>query len=177
MTKNQKSLRITIILALMVAISILMGKYLAIRGGDVMRFSLENTPIILSGIAFGPVAGALVGIVADLVGCIMVGYTINPLVTLGAAAIGLICGFMPRLLTKTGMNGRLQLAITVAIAHLAGSVVIKTVGLSAYYDMPFIILLLWRVLNYLIVGALDGVVVHVLLGHREIDKQIKELTK
>ena len=177
MTKNQKSLRITIILALMVAISILMGKYLAIRGGDVMRFSLENTPIILSGIAFGPVAGMLVGIVADLVGCIMVGYTINPLVTLGAAAIGLICGFMPRLLTKTGMNSRLRLAITVAIAHLAGSVVIKTVGLSAYYDMPFIILLLWRVLNYLIVGALDGVVVHILFNHKAIDRQIKELTK
>ena len=177
MTKRQKSLRITIILALMVAISILMGKYLAIRGGDVMRFSLENTPIILSGIAFGPGAGALVGLVADLVGCVMVGYTINPLVTLGAVAIGLISGFVPRILAKININGRLMLAITVAVAHLIGSVVIKTVGLSAYYDMPLVILMLWRVLNYLIVGALDGIVVHILLSRKEIDKQIKELTK
>ena len=177
MTKGQKSLRITIILALMVAISILMGKYLAIRGGDVMRFSLENTPIILSGMAFGPGAGALVGLIADIVGCIMVGYTINPLVALGAAAIGLVSGFVPRILGKININTRLKLAITVAIAHLIGSVVIKTVGLSAYYDMPFVILLLWRVLNYLIVGTLDGVVVHILLSHKEIDKQIKELTK
>jgi ECF transporter S component (folate family) len=177
MTKGQKSLRITIILALMVAISILMGKYLAIRGGDVMRFSLENTPIILSGIAFGPGAGAVVGLISDIVGCIMVGYTINPLVALGAAAIGLVSGFVPRILGKININSRLKLAITVAIAHLVGSVVIKTVGLSAYYDMPFVILLLWRVLNYLIVGTLDGVVVHILLSHKEIDKQIKELTK
>ena len=177
MTKRQKSLRITIILALMVAISILMGKYLAIRGGDVMRFSLENTPIILSGIAFGPGAGALVGLVADLVGCVMVGYTINPLVTIGAVAIGLISGFVPRILAKININGRLSLAITVAVAHLVGSVVIKTLGLAAYYDMPFLILLLWRVLNYLIVGALDGIVVHILLSRKEIDKQIKELTK
>lgn len=177
MTKRQKSLRITIILALMVAISILMGKYLAIRGGDVMRFSLENTPIILSGIAFGPGAGALVGLVADLVGCIMVGYTINPLVTLGAVAIGLISGFVPRILAKININGKLSLAITVAVAHLVGSVVIKTLGLSSYYDMPFIILMLWRALNYLIVGALDGIVVHILLSRKEIDKQIKELTK
>lgn len=161
----------------MVAISILMGKYLAIRGGDVMRFSLENTPIILSGIAFGPGAGALVGLVADLVGCVMVGYTINPLVTLGAVAIGLISGFVPRILAKININGRLSLAITVAVAHLVGSVVIKTLGLAAYYDMPFLILLLWRVLNYLIVGALDGIVVHILLSRKEIDKQIKELTK
>ena len=177
MTKGQKSLRITIILALMVAISILMGKYLAIRGGDVMRFSLENTPIILSGIAFGPGAGALVGLVADLVGCVMVGYTINPLVALGAVAIGLISGFVPKILAKLKVNGKLNLAITVAAAHLVGSVVIKTLGLAAYYDMPLVILMLWRALNYLIVGALDGVVVHVLLGHREIDRQIKELTK
>ena len=161
----------------MVAISILMGKYLAIRGGDVMRFSLENTPIILSGIAFGPGAGALVGLVADLVGCIMVGYTINPLVTLGAVAIGLISGFVPRILAKININGKLSLAITVAVAHLVGSVVIKTLGLSSYYDMPFIILMLWRALNYLIVGALDGIVVHILLSRKEIDKQIKELTK
>ena len=177
MTKGQKSLRITIILALMVAISILMGKYLAIRGGDVMRFSLENTPIILSGIAFGPGAGALVGLVADLVGCVMVGYTINPLVALGAVAIGLISGFVPRILAKVNINGKMSLAITVAIAHLIGSVVIKTVGLSSYYDMPLVILMLWRVLNYLIVGALDGIVVHILLSRKEIDKQIKELTK
>lgn len=177
MTKRQKSLRITIILALMVAISILMGKYLAIRGGDVMRFSLENTPIILSGIAFGPGAGALVGLVADLVGCIMVGYTINPLVALGAVAIGLISGFVPRILAKININGKIQLAITVAVAHLVGSVVIKTLGLAAYYDMPLVILMLWRVLNYLIVGALDGIVVHILLSRKEIDKQIKELTK
>ena len=177
MTKRQKSLRITIILALMVAISILMGKYLAIRGGDVMRFSLENTPIILSGIAFGPGAGALVGLVADLVGCIMVGYTINPLVTIGAVAIGLISGFVPRILAKINVNGRLNLAITVAVAHLIGSVVIKTLGLAAYYDMPRVILMLWRVLNYLIVGALDGIVVHILLSRKEIDRQIKELTK
>ena len=161
----------------MVAISILMGKYLAIRGGDVMRFSLENTPIILSGIAFGPGAGALVGLVADLVGCIMVGYTINPLVALGAVAIGLISGFVPRILAKININGKIQLAITVAVAHLVGSVVIKTLGLAAYYDMPLVILMLWRVLNYLIVGALDGIVVHILLSRKEIDKQIKELTK
>lgn len=161
----------------MVAISILMGKYLAIRGGDVMRFSLENTPIILSGIAFGPGAGAVVGLIADIVGCIMVGYTINPLVALGAAAIGLISGFVPRILAKTGIKSKASLIITVATSHLIGSLVIKTLGLATYYDMPFIVLMLWRALNYLIIGALDGVVVHVLLGHREIDKQIKELTK
>ena len=177
MKNSQKNLKITVTLALLVAISILMGKYLAIRGGDVMRFSLENTPIILSGIAFGPGAGALVGLVADLAGCVMVGYTINPLVALGSAAIGLVSGFMPMILRRVTTNNPIIIAITVASAHIIGSVIIKTLGLSAYYSMPLGILILWRMLNYLIVGTLDGVIINILLRNKAIDRQIKEIKR
>ena len=174
--KNNK-LKLYIYLALLAAISIIMGKYLAIRGGDVMRFSLENTPIILAGIAFGPWAGAAVGIIADLVGCLMVAYTINPLVTLGAAAIGVVSGLLPRVMKSVELRPTVKIGITVAASHLLGSVIIKTVGLSAYYDMPFIILMLWRALNYLIVGIIDGVIVHVLLKNPQIRLQIQEIGK
>ena len=177
MKKTQNNLKITVILALLTALSIVFGKYLAIRGGDIMRFSLENMPIIFAGIAFGPAAGALVGVVADLVGCLMVAYTVNPLVTLGAAAIGIVSGFAPALLRKARLKDGIVIAITVAISHFIGSIVIKTVGLSAYYDMPFIILILWRTLNYLIVGALDAVTVKVLLSNKEIRAQINRLTE
>lgn len=175
MTKSSKNLRLIIALSMLTAISIICGKYLAIRGGDVMRFSLENMPIILAGMVFGPVAGALVGAVADLIGCVMVGYTINPIVTLGATAIGLISGGMPMLLKKWKLNDSLVTIITVAVAHLVGSVLIKTLGLSAYYDMPFIILMLWRMLNYAIVGALDGVLVQVIKNNKGVKIQIDRL--
>ena len=49
MPKNQKqniSLKMTAALAMLVAISIILGKYLAISVGEVLRFSLENLPII-----------------------------------------------------------------------------------------------------------------------------------
>ena len=58
-------LKLTAALAMLAAISIICGKYLAIRGGDILRFSFENLPIIFAGVAFGPVAGALVGIVDE----------------------------------------------------------------------------------------------------------------
>jgi ECF transporter S component (folate family) len=175
MTKSSKNLRLIIALSMLTAISIICGKYLAIRGGDVMRFSLENMPIILAGMVFGPVAGGLVGAVADLIGCVMVGYTINPIVTLGATAIGLISGGMPMLLKKAKINDLWITVITVATAHIIGSVVIKTLGLSAYYDMPFIILMLWRMLNYAIVGALDGVLVQVIKNNKGVKIQIDRL--
>lgn len=173
--KLNKNLQLTVLLAMLTAISIVCGKYLAINGGEVMRFSLENMPIIFAGMAFGPLAGALVGTVADLVGCLMVGYTVNPLVTLGAALIGAVSGAVPMSLRKINIRPCLLTSLSVFCAHLIGSVIIKTVGLSAYYSMPFGILMLWRLLNYIIVGALDGIIVHTLLGNKEIKMRISRI--
>ena len=63
MKKRKISLDLKILcqLAMLVAISIVAGKYLAIGIGEVLRFSLENLPIIFAGIAFGPVAGSAGG--------------------------------------------------------------------------------------------------------------------
>ena len=175
MQKGNKGLNITVILAFLTALSIVCGKYLAIRGGDVMRFSIENMPIIFAGMCFGPIAGGAVGLVADLVGCVLVGYTINPVVTLGAAAIGVVSGACSLLLQRTNLKPWIITIVSVASAHLIGSVIIKTAGLSVFYSMPFHILLLWRALNYLIVGIIDGFAVHILKNNKEIKAQIKKL--
>ena len=125
-----------VILALLCAISIVMGKYLAIRGGDFMRFSLENMPIIFAGIAFGPISGLIVGVIADLVGCVMVGYTINPLVTIGAGAIGLVSGIVNLVLKKYFPSEKLNLILSVISAHIVGSLVIKSL-VSSYFTAFF----------------------------------------
>ena len=177
MKKVQNSLKITVVLAFLTALSIILGKYLAIRGGDVMRFSLENMPIIFAGMVFGPWAGVLVGAVADLIGCLMVGYTINPVVTLGAAMIGAISGCYHFLTRKTKLSPLVSTVIVVGASHIVGSLIIKTIGLAAYYSMPFGILLLWRLLNYAIVGALDGMVVYVLLNNKGVKMQLSHLTE
>ena len=168
-------LKVTAMLAMLVAISIICGKYLAIRGGDILRFSFENLPIIFAGLSFGPVAGILVGVVADLVGCVMVGYTINPLVTLGAAAIGAISGLSGMLFRKLGIKGWLNISLSVATAHIVGSVLIKTFGLAAFYDLPLWALMLWRLLNYVIVGAVEAALLIILLKNREIARLISEM--
>ena len=173
--ENKVTLKVAVALAMLSAISIILGKYLAIPGGEVLRFSFENLPIILAGIAFGPVGGVMVGAVADLLGCLMVGYTINPMVTLGAVSIGLLSGIVWKLLKGKNMKRIFKTAITVGIAHLIGSVLIKTVGLAVFYDMHILVLMLWRLLNYLIVGVLEGIVLYALLGNRMIAKEIEEL--
>lgn len=173
--KKVKNLKITASLAMLAAISIVLGKYLAIPVGEIMRFSLESMPIIFAGIAFGPLAGGLCGLVADLVGCLLRGYDINIAVSLGAMVIGVISGAMPIVLRAVGIKKLPMTIITVAVAHIIGSMLIKTLGLASYYEMPFYLVFLWRVLNYIIVGALDCTVVHILLNNRGIRMEIKKL--
>lgn len=179
MPKNQKqniSLKMTAALAMLVAISIILGKYLAISVGDVLRFSLENLPIIFAGLAFGPLQALLVAVTADLVGCVLVGYAINPLVTVGAAAIGVVSGFLPGLLKKHTRLGSISIIIiTTAVSHAVGSVLIKTLGLAVFYDMPIILLMLWRLLNYIIVSAVEALLLYVLLKRDGIRKQIEKI--
>ncbi|MBO7197122.1 MAG: folate family ECF transporter S component [Clostridia bacterium] len=175
MKKGLNNLKVIAALAILAALSIVLGKYLAIPVGDVMRFSLESMPIIFAGMAFGPAAGMAVGIVADMIGCVMVGYTVNPVVTAGAAAIGLMSGAVPLLLKKVKIHNILISIITVASAHLIGSVLIKTLGLAVYYDMPFFILMLWRILNYAVVGIIDGTAVHILINNKGIQMQLKSI--
>ena len=172
-TKAQRTLRITVFSALLAAISIVCGKYLAFNMGEFLRFSFENLPIIFAGMVFGPIVGAAVGVVADLVGCLLVGYAINPIITVGAGVIGIISG-LSKYLPK--MSGRfysaLKIAGTVFLAHLIGSVVIKSFGLSVFYDMPLIILMLWRLLNYVIVGSVEGVLIFCLMKNKRLIREI-----
>ena len=171
-----KDPKVLVLLSLLSALSILFGKYLAIPGGDVLRFSFENLPILLAAMHFGPIAGALVAAVADLLGCVMVGYTINPLVTLGAIAIGLVGGIAPRYLPKR-LPRLVRIIFSISLAHLCGSVFIKTIGLAAYYTMPFAVLMLWRLLNYTIIAALESALLYLLSKNPAIAKQLRAFNR
>ena len=166
-------LRVLAVAAFLAALSIVCGKYLAIPIGTVMRFSFENLPILLAGMMLGPIVGMLTGVVADLVGCVMVGYAINPVVTIGAACIGLASGVCFRLLAKLPYFARIL--ISAIVAHLIGSVLIKTWGLAVFYDMPFYALLLWRLLNYVIVGIAEVLLLYYLLKNRAVRHRFESL--
>lgn len=166
------SLRVLAFSAVLVAMSIVCGKYLAIRGGDILRFSFENLPILLAGMLFGPWVGALVGVVADLIGCVLVGYAINPLVTVGAAVIGVVGGSLYQITARLPLFVRVLLSV--ASAHLLGSVLIKTFGLAIFYDMPIPMLMLWRLFNYVMIGALEVLLIVPILKNRAIQSLLKK---
>ena len=160
------TVRVMAFSAVLAAMSIVCGKYLAFGFGNILRFSFENLPVLVAGMLFGPLVGAAVGVVADLVGCVLVGYAINPILTVGAALIGGSGGLIWNVTRRFPYGLRVLLAV--AFAHLLGSVLVKTLGLAAFYDMPVGILMLWRALNYLIVGVAEGVLIYFIMKNKAL---------
>ena len=134
MSKSQKHLRVLLLMSLFSALSIVFGKLLAFNIGNTVRISFESLPILFAGIFLGPIHGMIVGAVADLLGCFIVGYTVNPIITASAALIGLCAGLLFRLTKPLPATGRIFIAVFVA--HFLGSIILKTVGLIVYYGSP-----------------------------------------
>jgi len=158
--------------AILAAMSIVLGKLLAFNLTPVIRISFENLPVILSGIFFGPAVGASVGIIADLLGSLMVGYAINPIITIGAGVIGLCSGTVSSFFQKKNL---LSVILAVSLSHLLGSVLIKTAGLVFFYDMPFGATLLWRLLTYLAIGVAECLIIYLIVKNTALDRQVKSM--
>ena len=168
-----RNLKVITILALLAAISIVLGKFLAINIGESIRLSFENLTIMLAGILFGPIAGFITGLVADVLGCLLYGYALNPIITLGAASIGFFSGAFYKLFSN--INSTFNILLTIVISHIIGSILIKTIGLSVWYDLPFLVTLGWRALNYLIVSTAEFMLITILLKNNGFKSQINRL--
>lgn len=129
------------VMGLLVALNIIASRYLKIEIGTMIRINFSSSFIMLSGIWLGPIGGAIVGLVSDLLGCMIGGYAINILYTLMPVMIGVICGFCEPIFRKAKRNlagvliyGALIFAIT-----LVASVFYGTWALSVYYGYPFML--------------------------------------
>lgn len=172
-----KDVRVLTVMAMLAALSIIFGKFLAFNAGP-FRISFENLPILMAGMFLGAPAGFLTGVLADLVGCLMVGYAINPIITIGAGCIGLVSGLMFRRLPELAVSrlpeGLLHNLASVLCAHLCGSMLIKSAGLMLYYHytLPQVAL---RVPLYLVIGTVETLIITGLLSNKAFAAQIERL--
>ncbi len=175
------SLRGLCFAAILAAMSIILGKFLQIPNPfqEFIRISFENLPILLGGIALGPIAGLCIGVVADLIGCVAYGYTINPIITLGAGAVGAVAGLISNYIVKRPLS--LKVILSAVPAHLIGSVLIKSFGLASWYlakyELGMTEFILWRLLNYTLVATAECIILYLLLKNRAFSRQMEGLLK
>ncbi len=162
--------------AMLTAMSVVIGifcKTVLNFADGLFRITFENLPIILGGIFFGPVTGGLIGAASDLLSYLLSPQTYPPnlVVTLGAAVIGITSGVISRFIIRR--HGPLQFAIAGGVAHIIGSMIIKSVGLFTFYSW----LVLWRIPLYLVIAPTEILIITLLYRNsafrRLIDKEAK----
>ncbi|MEI3278978.1 MAG: folate family ECF transporter S component [Faecalibacterium sp.] len=170
MNDSKTSVRTLTMMALLVAMSIVFSRVLSISTGFV-RFNLGSLPVLLAALLFGPWAGFAVGVVADMIGGVLAGYAINPLITLGAGAIGLVAGYAWQKLPNLRTGLRLQ--ISVLLGHFVGSMVINSLALRIFYGYAWSVLLT-RIPNAIVLAAVNTVLLRILLENRSLMKLAKK---
>ena len=172
--KQARILRMIILCSLLAAMSVVL-KQLSINFGQDIRIGFENLPIIFAGITCGPIAGACVGVVADIVGGVVRYGSVIPGVTVGACVIGLVSGIAYYIGKVKLIPLILRVIIADVSAHIIGSLLVKTAALSYRYGNPFFVLLGTRSLIYLIVMIFETALIYILLRNKMVSSGLEHL--
>ena len=100
-----------------------------------------------------------------IIGGVLAGYAINPLITLGAASIGLVGGLCWQKLSHLRTGNRLW--CSVLAAHFVGSMVINSLALHIFYGYAWAVLIA-RIPNALVRTAVNTVLLRILLENRAL---------
>jgi len=123
MRKNKQtwSVKTLVFLALLVAIQLVLSRVLVIDLG-VYRITLGTVATVL--------AGGVEGAVADIIGCFMKGYGVNPLITLSAVAWGVIPGLAGKLMAEKNRKVKtVVMCVAIAVSGVVGTLGLTTAGL------------------------------------------------
>ena len=166
-SKQFRATKVITTAAMMTAISVLIGIFcknymnFGVPPG-LFRVTFENLPIIMSGILYGPIIGGTVGVLTDLISYLLSSqaYPPNLIVTLGAAASGVIAGIVAKFIIRK--KGKMQIIVAGALSHLVASMIIKSIGLYQFYGW----LVLVRIPLYLCIAPVEIVIICTLLKRK-----------
>lgn len=148
--ETQGNVRKIVFMALLVAMHLILTRVFVIELGA-YRISLGSVCTILAGLWMGPVAGALCGFTADLLGCFMKGYAINPIITLAAMMWGVIPALMKPILAEKSKKAKtIGIAVIVFVTSLISSLILTTIGLVVVQGYNFYAIAPGRVIQFVI---------------------------
>jgi len=142
------------------AFSIILTRYVSVMiAGGSIRLGFGNLPIIISGILLGPLAGALTGVISDLIGVLVLSQgTFHPGFTLSAILTGAIPGFIIRMNKKNKFTFLNILMANLAVYVLI-SLFLNTYWLTHILGKGFLVLLPGRAITSGIVTAINTVII------------------
>ena len=164
MQKNKKmtwDTRTLVFLGLLVAMHIVLVRLVVIDLGS-YRITIGSVCTILAGLWFGPVAGGVSGLISDVLGCILKGYAINPLITVAAILWGVIPALMRPLMTGSKVKKTGMLWLSVVVTSILATLVFTTAGLVLLLGYNFYAIMPGRIVQWAIMTPIYCVLTSVL---------------
>ena len=115
--------------ALLIAMHLVLTRVLVIDLGA-YRISVGSVCTILAGLWLGPVAGGVCGLCADIIGCFMKGYAVNPFITVAAILWGVLPALAKPLFANRKKTGKtVGICVSIVVTAVLSSLVLTTAGL------------------------------------------------
>ena len=152
--------------ALFAALAVVLGRVTAVYPVPGAKYTLDKFLLFMSGMFFGPAAGAMIGFVSDLIGGQLFGIGWTAPLCVPAVLYGFFGGVFRKLLAKKFTLPRLTLAYLVPI--LIGSILYQSPVLAAlYYPSTFweatYTYLVSRSIQFAIMLVLEVALIYVLI--------------
>jgi len=161
MSKNVRfAIKTITFCAIFIALAVIMARFLAVAPSESVRFSFESVPIFLSGVLFGPIAGAMVGFCSDFLGCLFSPYGFNPLLSFPPVLYGIFGGIFQCFLAKKVSFFRILLSLLPPV--VLGSILVQSFVLNYLYGSGFLVLLSARSIQFAVVLVLDALLIRIL---------------
>lgn len=149
-SKQHWNIKTLVFMALLVAMQMVLARVLVIELGA-FRISLGSVCTILAGLWLGPVAGGVCGFCADIIGCFMKGYAVNPFITLAAMLWGIVPGLLRPLYANRKKTAKtIGICVTVAITAVFSSLICTTAGLVIVMGYNFYAIIPGRLVQFCI---------------------------
>ena len=168
MSKTKFSTRTLTTLALLLAMEIVLSRFLSINAWNI-KIGFSFVPIVVAAVVYGPLAAGIVAALGDFIGAIL--FPIGPYFpgfTLTAFLMGLVSGFFLH-----NRRGWLPCIASVIINQFILSLFLNTYWISFLYDSPYVPLLATRVFQSLLLTAVQVACIPLIV--KLIDRYGKEV--
>ncbi len=138
--KNTFSTRNLVLMAVLIAIQIVLARYLSVQVHEGLRISFETIPLALAGMWLGPLPGVLVALFSDFLGVVIYGYGVYfPPISLGPMVFALICGLSTKYVFRSSLSENRdawKVVLTVVVASIVNTYGIGLLT-TTWYQMLF----------------------------------------
>ena len=141
MKRNQNSIfstRTMVIMAALIALQIVLARYLSIQASETLRISFETVPLALAGMWLGPVGGVFVALVSDILGTIISGYGLwFPPIALGPMFFAAFCGWGTKYFFRSSLAAGKDVWKVILVTTVAGIINAFLIGIptTTLYQM------------------------------------------